>query len=141
MTVVSQQCHGQQQIWSGDFNRHIGRDMDSDGIHSGNHKLATPTSRNGKQWVERLRTTDLAVVDTSRRCQRRGTWIHRTNGQWYEVDITLSKTAMLKKHQVVRMRGDHGVSDYMAKGTLGRRSGGRGERRASTGNEQGQDSR
>ena len=103
------------QLWGGDFNGHIAANSPEPNCVVGPYGLgSTDTTMGGRVLQEFLRTTDLAHVDSHRRCRNRGTWRHPHTHTWYEIDAFL----ILSKSLHLVNPGLHcypGVADHWAK--------------------------
>ena len=57
----------------------------------------------------------MAKVDSYIYIKQRGTWMHKNNKQWYELDAMICRTELRSNVQTAKTRSAHDISDHMAK--------------------------
>ena len=104
---------GAHQWWMGDWNSHVGKEVQPDGERRGCHALKTLSTTAGRAQMHWALSTDLVHIDSMHPVVRRGTWRHY-NGTWYEIDYSMVSPAL--KHAVIGIKtGATSFSDHMYK--------------------------
>ena len=85
-------------IIGGDFNAHIGRNEDREGI-CGIFGIRT-TNHQGLDLLGWLEDNNLCYVNSYYNHKRRGTWFNNALGRWYELDGFIMKN--VQRHKLVR---------------------------------------
>jgi endonuclease/exonuclease/phosphatase family metal-dependent hydrolase len=107
------------QMWLGDWNSHIGRDLAGKWPGMGRFAMTSPTSGPGREFRQWLSAgaVDLDLVDSFHSMPgKRGTWMHQQRGvtRWFELDVMAASPLIRRRVGKVRCFALH-FSDHYGK--------------------------
>ena len=86
-------------IIGGDFNSHVGRQSQRDGV-CGKYGLSTRTGEAGSSLLDWCEENSIQHVNTFYHMPKRGTWFNQMHKKWYELDGFLMKP--MQRHRLVK---------------------------------------
>ena len=110
--LMSRTPKGNLLIIGGDHNSQIGKQSARTGV-AGKWGLGTYTNRQGHDLLNWCEENHLAWVNSFSKHPQRGTWWHRTQKKWYELDGFIMRQEQRHRHLVsMRVMNEMSLSDH-----------------------------